>query len=351
MNILNIESATNFSGGVNQVILNSVELKKRGHNVFIACIRNSPVHKNLKSRGFEFIFIDDSKTMLSARIIRKILDLKDIDIVHTHHSKGHKIGLLALMFREKEKLVVQRSVVFPTTNVFKYLNPRVDLFVANSNAVKRVLTKYFVREKKIRVVYSAIDLDEFDTKQSRDTVRQKYNFSDKFVFGVVGNYSDYKGHDIVLEAFSTITNRENALLVFVGKDTEKLEDKASLLNVKQNVMILGFKENAREIIKGFDCLVIPSLKESFPNVALEAFFSKVPVLGTDVGGIPELLDERRGFLCKPEVHSMADALIMVYNFQNMDVVTRKAYEFAQENLTIEKKIDKLEKIYKGLLLQ
>ncbi len=348
MNILYIEPATNFSGGVNQTILNVIELKKRLHRIIVACVKGSPIHNRLEKEGFEFIFIDEEKSLYSAKVIRKFLSSCNVDIVHTSHSKGHKIGLLSLMGRKRENLVVQRSVVFPATNIFKYLNPRVDMFVANSLAVKKVLSKYLVSKKRIRVVYSAANPQRFDINVDKKEVKRHYGFGDKFVFGVVGNYSDYKGHDIALEAFSLIKNKDNAIMVFVGQNTEKLKNKAKTLGIEKHVVVLGFRSEARKIMKGFDCLVVPSLKESFPNVVIEAFFLKTPVLGTDVGGIPELLENGRGFLCKPTLESMVNAFIMVYNFPDMERITDEAYKFALENLTIEKKIDKLEIIYKEL---
>ncbi len=349
MNILQIESATNFSGGVNQTVLNSLELKKRGHTVYLACVKDSPVHKKLQNRGFGFVFIDEERALYSAKTIRNFLKENHMDIVHTHHSKGHKIGLLALMFRRNEKLVVQRSVIFPAKNIFKYLNPRVNLFIANSNVVKNVMMKYLVSERKIRVVYTAID-EHVVEGATKEQIREKFGFGNKFVFGVVANYSSWKGQEILLEAFANIENREDALLVFIGKNTESLNGVAMKLGVDKNIKILGFRDDAAKIIKGFDCLVIPSVKgESFPNVAVEAFFSKTPVIGTAVGGVPELLENGRGFLCKPNVESLINMMIAAYNYPNKERIVKKAYEFAKENLTIEKKIDKLEAIYMELL--
>ncbi len=349
MNILQVEPATNFSGGVNQTILNSLELKKRGHRVYLACVKESFVHKRLKEKGFDFIFIDEERSLYSAKLIRNFLKENEVDIVHTHHSKGHRIGLLALMGRRKEKLVVQRGVIFNAKNPLKYLNPRVNLFIANSNVVKNVLMKSFVSKKKIRVIYTAVD-ESAVYGSSRDEIRNKFGFENRFVFGIVGNYSDWKGQDLLLRAFAGIENRGNALLVFIGKNTELLKEQVEKLGVSEYVKILGFREDAPKLIKGLDCLVIPSIKgESFPNVAVEAFFSKTVVMGTTVGGIPELLENGRGFLCKPEAESLMNTMLAVYHYEDRNKIINRAYEFAKENLTIQKKIDRLEFVYKELL--
>ncbi len=329
------------------MILNSIELRKRGHKVFIACVKDSPAYKVLAKEGFEIVEIDEEKPLSSAKIIRKFLKKNSIDIVHTNHSKGHKIGLYALLFRKKEKLVVQRSVLFPTTNVFKYLNPRINKFIANSQAVKDVMVRHFVKKSKISVIYSATDKNQF-LDFDRDSIRQKLDFKDKFVFGIVGNYSEYKGHDLLLSAFADL-NKNNAMLVMIGKDTEKLSDKVNKLGIKDSVKILSFRKDAKRIMKGFDFLVIPSFKESFPNVAIEAFFMKVPVIGTKVGGIPELLSDNRGILCDSNVESLHNALLSAL-VADKDKIINNAYGFACKNLTIKNKVDKLEKLYMDLVV-
>ncbi|AEA33414.1 glycosyltransferase [Hippea maritima] len=345
MRILNIESATNFSGGVNQTIINCLGLRDRGHEVYLACVYNSPIHKRLKNEGIGFVFIDEDRVLYSAGVIRGFLKNNRIDIVHTHHSKGHEIGLWALMFRKKEKLVVQRSVLFPTRNLFKYLNPRIDLFIANSNAVKDVLVKHFVNPSKVRVVYSAANADRI-RRIDREEIRERFEFKG-FVFGVVGNYSHFKGHDLLLEAFFSLGDN-SSMLVLIGKDTEKLKTKAEALDISDRVKILGFRPDAVEIMNGFDALVVPSFKESFPNVVIEAFLLGIPVVGSAVGGVVELLSQNRGVLAQPNPSSLRDALKRVMNIDRKPMIDR-AYRFALDNLLKEKKIERLETVYKELL--
>ncbi len=345
MKILNIESATNFSGGVNQLIINVKGLIEKGHEITVACVKDSPVHRALKDSGADFFFIDEDKVYKSALSLREFLKQHDFDIVHTHHSKGHTIGLLSLLFRKKEKLVVQRSVLFPTTNVFKYLNPRVDLFIANSYAVKDVMHRHFVSSKKIRVVYSAVDESKLEGID-REEARREFGFKGN-VFGTVGNYSSFKGHDIAIEAFKKL-NLKDSTLVLVGSDTEKLDGLVSDLGIADRVRILGFRKDAYKIIAGFDVLVIPSLRESFPNVAIEAFLLGVPVIGTNVGGIPELLGDGRGIIANPTADDLAKAMMDMI-VADRDEIKKRALEFAKQNLTAERKVERLIKVYEELL--
>lgn len=344
MNILQIEPAFSLSGGANQVVLNTRELIKRGHKVYLATLKNSYAYRQLDS-FCEIIEIDEDNS-LASKTIRNFLQKEHIDIIHTHHPKGHAVGLKSVSFAKKEKLVVQRGVIFTPQNLFKYLNPKIDAYVANAKAVERSLRKIFISKKKIHIIYSAIDeksLETIDKKTARD-----YLGLDGFVFGVIANYSTYKGHDLLLDAFAI--SKLNAKLALIGKDTHSLLDKCKTLGISDKVKIYGLIENAGKYMSAFDYLVVPSLKEALSNVIIEAFFRKVPVIGTKVGGIPELLENNRGILAEPTKESLLKALNKAYQTKDNSFIDN-AYQFAINNLTIQKKIDKLEKLYERLILQ
>lgn len=345
MNILQIEPAFAISGGAYQVILTTKELLRRNHEVFVIAPKDSFVDRNLS--GFcKIIYIDEKNKKTSSQVVREFLSKQQIDIIHTHHPSGHTIGLRSIKFNKKQKLVVQRGVIFTPQNVFKYLNPKVDAYVAISQAVKRSLRKIFISSKKIHVIYSALDeksLQWIDINQARNQLGL-----DGFVFGVIANYSSYKGHDLLLEAFAKANL--NATLALIGKDTQTLVDKCKRLGIESKVKIYGLIENAGKFMSAFDYLVVPSLQEALSNVIIEAFFRKVPVIGTNVGGIPELLENSRGILAEPSIDGLTDALKKAYNNKNEEFISN-AYQFVKEHLSIEKKVDKLEVLYNSLLIK
>lgn len=344
MNILQIEPAFALSGGTQQMVLNTIELKKRGHRVFLAAQKGSYAERALGNLC-EIIEIKDSNSQSSIKI-KEFLKNERIDIIHTHHPKGHAIGLKSISFVKKEKLVVQRGVIFTPQNLFKYLNPKIDAYVANAKAVERSLRKIFVSKKKIHIIYSAIDeksLEYIDKQSSR-----KHLSLDGFVFGIIANYSSYKGHDLLLKAFAL--SKLDAKLAIIGRDTQQLQASCKKLGISDKVKIYGLIENAGCFMSAFDYLVVPSLKEAFSNVIIEAFFRKVPVIGTYVGAIPELLENNRGILTIPKEEDLCETLKKAYSLKNKNFID-DAYEFAKNNLTIEKKIDKLEQLYNKLVLK
>ena len=348
MNILQVEPATNWSGGVNQTFILSRALKERGYKVCIACCPDSPIYKRAVEERIDTIFIDDKRIWHSAKVVRNFIKDEDVDVVHTNHSRGHSIGLLASLFLYKHILVIQRSVLFKPGNLLKYLSPRIDAFFVNSFAVKNILKKYFIKDKKIFVIPSVVDDRDF-YDLDKENAKEKFNFQGKIV-GCIGNFSFYKGHTFLIEAFASLSKKYNDIsLVFVGQNTKELSEYIKKYNIIDKVKLMGFREDATDILKAFDVLVVPSVIESFPNVILEAMMVKVPVVGTVVGGIGEMLSNGRGILIKPkDIGEISFAIEYILNNNTKDIVN-KAYKYAKQRYTIQRKEMMCENIYRMLL--
>ena len=348
MNILQVEPATNWSGGVNQTFILSRALKERGYEVCIACCSDSPIYRRAVKERIATIFIDDKRIWHSAKIVRNFIKDENVDVVHTNHSRGHSIGLLASLFLHKHILVIQRSVLFKPGNLLKYLSPRVDAFFVNSHAVKNILKRYLVKEKKIFVIPSAVDERNFSSL-SRKEVRERMGFKGR-VIGCIGNFSFYKGHTFLIEAFAYLSKKYNDVsLILVGQNTKELSEYIKKYNITDKVKIMGFREDATDILRAFDALVVPSLMESFPNVILEAMMLRVPVVGTAVGGIGEMLSDDRGFLIKSkDIGKISSAIEYVLNNNTKDMVDR-ACRYAKQHYTIQTKEMMCENIYRMLL--
>lgn len=132
------------------------------------------------------------------------------------------------------------------------------------------------------------------------------------VVGLVGRITPQKGHDVLLKAAAQLARRGRVIqVVFVGAPdrnapedlayVRKLEAVARELGIKERLHWAGFQENPNPFYAVFDVLVIPSkVSEGLPLVALEAMQWGVPVIGSRIGGIPEVLrNGANGFLVPP----------------------------------------------------
>jgi glycosyltransferase involved in cell wall biosynthesis len=112
------------------------------------------------------------------------------------------------------------------------------------------------------------------------------------VIGFVGRLTEIKGLDYLIKAFYNIkSSLQDPLLVIVGDgpDKNKYIDLVKKLNLEDNVIFTGYKKNPLIYMKSFDLMVVPSLSEGFGMVIIEALNVGTPVLGSKIGGIPEVL--------------------------------------------------------------
>jgi glycosyltransferase involved in cell wall biosynthesis len=135
--------------------------------------------------------------------------------------------------------------------------------------------------------------------------------------------------------------------VVVGEGDQRahLQERVESLGLPRAVTFLGERGDARQIIGAIDVLILPSLTEGLPNVVLEAFAYKTPVVATAVGGVPELVkDDETGWLVPPrDPHALAQAILdALSNPEEARRRAENAYKHLLEHFTVEKQVDKWE---------
>jgi glycosyltransferase involved in cell wall biosynthesis len=111
---------------------------------------------------------------------------------------------------------------------------------------------------------------------------------------MVANLIRYKGHREVLQAVSIVTGRHPSLrLVLMGEGPEQagLLEQARDLGIVDNILFAGSRRDAASLMPAFDFTILGSSEEGFPNAVMESMAASVPVISTDVGGVPELLQD------------------------------------------------------------
>jgi len=154
----------------------------------------------------------------------------------------------------------------------------------------------------------------------------------------VGHLQKVKGLDYLIEAFDKITTEFPALkLVLIGQGTEKFQNRD---NIKSKGRLS--LEQTRAVMKDCYCLVLPSLSEGLPRVLMEAMALGKPVVASNVGGIPDLIqDSQNGFLFEvANSNELAEKLRILLNNRNLAIEMGKAgREFVQSKFSNEKYIE------------
>ena len=179
-----------------------------------------------------------------------------------------------------------------------------DKVCACSQYLARVVGRVFSIEN-VQYVYNGVDLSRFKTRHSSPCGYQ-YVFS-------FGRLETIKGFDLLIDAFARLHGQDNLQLLIAGDGSQResllakiqelgLQDSVKLIGRKRPEEVVAYAQNAK-------ALVIPSLREAFGIVILEAIAAKRPVVALESsGGIPEILDERYGILVGSSVDGLANGL-------------------------------------------
>src|SRR5690606_37146156 len=176
---------------------------------------------------------------------------------------------------------------------------------------------------------------------------------DKFFNMVyVGRLEKVKNVDTLLRAFSQLENEQLRLtLVGDGRERENLENLVRELELSDKVSFEGFQSDPGKYLSAADLYVLPSYSEGFGIAAVEAMFLKVPVLATNVGGIPEFIkDGENGWLFDPKsLEELVSKLeeILSLNTESRNAIGIKGYEAVNERFKIENYIENLQKLYES----
>lgn len=295
--------------------------------------------------------------------IRQLIkDLKP-DIVHLNSSKAGVLGSFASVGLKIKVIYTAHGFVFneprfwPVKTFFlaleKVASSYRDYIIAVSEADRALGLKFgLITTDKISVVYNGIAPINF---LSSGEARLKLNLTaDKIIIGTVANFYKTKGLDILIEAVSLLPADlvEKCRFVILGDGPEKNNIRLMLENLELTKLFTlpGGIENADIYVKAFDVFVLPSRKEGFPYVILEAMQAGLPIVATDVGGVKEALGDA-GILTPPEDPvKLAEAITNLINNHDLrEALSAKALKQSQ-NFTEEKMLAETEKIYRRLLL-
>ena len=335
-------------GGVG-VHINSLskELLKNGEEVFVITYP----HKDIKNEvnkdymdnngikvigtrginipGLRSLFYVLFGTINLIRIVRKY----NIDIIHGHYL--YPAGLIAVlggMFTKKKVYVTSHgSDMFCLYPQHKFMRPiirfvlkRADVVLAVSESLKEEILKTNIPniEKKVRLNWNTVDINEFKIANNDSDHHSKnnsnYNFKnelnipkDKPIILFVGNIIKRKNVATIIDAKKQL--KSGCVLVVVGDGPllNSLKEKVKVENV-EDVIFTGARNDIANVIQSSDLLILPSYSESFGLVLIEALACGKPVIGSNVGGINEIINEDVGLLVEPtDFRGLANSIDLI----------------------------------------
>jgi glycosyltransferase involved in cell wall biosynthesis len=231
-----------------------------------------------------------------------VANTRGIPFVLTQHNDQYPSALLNCVLYEANALTIGRYVLQSASKI-----------IALTKDIKQHLIQFGVSKKKIEIIPNAVDTEKF-SPEKRNLLQERWGITSPVVL-FVGRLSIEKDVCTLLRAFSNVVKEiPKAKLVIIGKGSEEMNLKRFLeLNSIPHVFFLGKVENSMipNIYAGADVFVLPSTREPFGNVVLEAMASGKPVIGSFVGGMKEVIvDGVTGYHAEPRNDRQFSELIL-----------------------------------------
>lgn len=182
------------------------------------------------------------------------------------------------------------------------------LAICNSEDTKRKFLKYSGFRKRTEVVYNGVDTERFiPDQESRQKVRQRYGFGEAdLVMGMAGRLAEEKGQLSLLKILLPMLKKNSNHKILIAGDEKIHPDTtypAEIMSfIRQNgldgnVAMAGYIEDMNGFYNALDLFLLPSFREPFGRVLIEAMATETPVIASRVGGVPEVVDhEINGYL-------------------------------------------------------
>ena len=294
--ILHVDAGRSWRGGQRQVFLLATGLRDLGYRTLIVAPTGSPLIRRAEHAGLPTyrLTLRGEWDIRSARELRAVAGEWRADIVHAHDARAHSIARLALLGKQKTRLIVTRRVAFTPKQVRLKYRHGIDAFIAISNAVKAVMVKAGVPSDRIDVVYSGLPAPVVN--RPRNWRRERGWPSTTIVCGIVGAMTQEKGLDLVGGIARRLPGevfRRTRLVLLGGKG----KGGTSVSGVEG--FDAGFVEEIHDAMAGLDVLWHPAKSEGLGTSVIDAMALGVPPIAFSVGGLPEVIEDGKSGLLIP----------------------------------------------------
>jgi len=250
-----------------------------------------PVKKVYGLSGFKTLFA-----------ISKLIREKQIQIVLSFHEMSDILN--ALLPVKVIKLSSRRDMGFKRNQtlekIIRFINRNFLLVLCPSKAVQQKVLSEGIPKDKTLLLYNGIDSESFNLalehpeEEKAGLIAELGLSRDKVKLVTIGNLNPWKGQRFLIDAVGIMNERgANCQLVLFGEgDTfDALEQQVKSLNLQEDVFLKGYCGNVKKYLPAFDLMALPSVTEGLSNALLESAASGLPLIATNVGGNPEVVQD------------------------------------------------------------
>ncbi len=336
--------------------------------------------KKLKQENIPYYTISRLKRAISPvndllaliAIIKLIKKLKP-DIIHLNSSKISILGSIAVFISKLLIVNCELLIVYTVHGwvfnepmprakklFYKYAEKFTAIFKNKIICINKLdyeiaKTQLKIPEKKLTLIHHGIKPINFlSAEEAKQKLSQITNYKlqiTNLTIGIIANLYKTKGLEYFVEAIKILqatSYKLQAIIIGEGNERKNLENLIKNYNLQDDIILAGKIETAAELLPAFDIYICSSVKEGFPYAILEAMSAGLPIVSTDVGGIPEMItDGKNGLLVEPNnPEELAEKIITLIKEETLrNALGEQAKNDAKEKFGIEKMIEKTKEVY------
>ncbi|WP_139162914.1 glycosyltransferase family 4 protein [Desulfonatronum thiosulfatophilum] len=364
MTIVHTEASDAWGGQDIRVFNEALWFRDRGHRVHLFGPRHGELFRRAHESSLSCEAISFAKKAKPFDFLRLVQRFKAIqpDVVCTHSSVDSWVGLLAARFCKVPATVRYRHVSTPVNghllNRWQYRG-LCDHVVTTAKMVQQNIQRVFnLPPQKISSIPTGILAPVLPSREeARTQLLRRFNLPDNaLLIGQVSVLRSWKGQYVLIDAFEQLADRiPNSYLLLVGGGpvTGDYSKRARESPQAQRILLPGHQDDVWPFFRGLDVALLSSTKnEGIPQAGLQAMFAGCPFVGTDVGGIPEIVDhERTGLIVPPsDAPALAEGIIRILEQPELGLeMARRARDMVMEKFTLEDMGQRLEQLFQMLV--
>ena len=293
--------------------------------------------------------------------IRKVLTSEKVDIVNAHHFSpllysymATRLSKIKVVYTEHSRWQIEQ-LSFVKKIINRIILAGTEATVAISNQIyDYYLNKLKLNRKHVFPISNGIEIEAFQITKNNKMRKKLGIAATDLIIGIVANIRPEKNHKLLISVFSKLQRlRENVKLLIVGKDlmNGEVHSFAQLSECSNKIIFLGKRDDIPELISCFDIFCLPSLYEGLPISVLEAMATCVPVVGSDVVGINEVIRHNTNGLLFPsnDRDKLLDCLLVLIDDHKLrQRIANTGRQYVEKNYSIDEKIVQYEELFRQI---
>ena len=380
ISILYVNHVSNI-GGAETSLIDIIDNISSKYGIIVACPDSGDLVAKLRQRDAEHVRIQGGVIIrtfnpLSLIAFAYYFVINTVKLSHIIKSRKvriiHANSFTACLFCSIPARIHSIPLVWHMRDLVKmrlfnkifvsYAGSMANEVVATTTVMKNNLIFLGVKPEKISIINNGIDLTKYNTSTtSREIIRKEFGISlHAPLIGIVGQLTAWKGHRDFIGAASIVVERyPSAKFLIVGKtiigDSDyrlELEDLVAKFGLKRHIIFTGFRTDMSNVMAALDILVNASWKEPFGRTIVESMAAGKPVIATNAGGVPEIIEnEVDGILVPPRnPQRLADGVLKILNDPELGrKIGDAGGKTVRQKFSLERQMRKIEKLYENVL--